>query len=97
MNWMELLLRWIVSGVIAYGIWSIASVVYFLITFDPRNYILIMRVRSEIDNLKKEKEKERTIKDKLLNVVSTFLWPWGIIMLTSATVRVIQELERRTK
>lgn len=97
MNWMELLLRWIVSGVIAYGVWLIASAVYFIVTFDPKDYVLIMRVRSEIDNLKKEKEKERTIKDKLVNAVSTFIWPWWIIMLTSATVRIIQELERRTK
>jgi hypothetical protein len=89
MNLEAFLVQWIKSGLIAWAVWLIVSMVY-IAAATKCDLVKINRIREDEDEEETDFRKLQLMY-KLVVVLRTIIWPWGLV---DRSVAVVREVER---
>lgn len=89
MNLETFLVQWIKSGLIAWAVWFIVTLVY-IVAATKCDLVKINRICENEDEDETDFRKLQ-LKYKLAVVLRTIIWPWGLV---DRSVAVVREVER---
>lgn len=89
MNLEAFLVQWIKSGLIAWAVWFVETIVY-IAAATKCDLVKINRIREDEDEEETDFRKLK-MKHILAVVLRTIIWPWGLV---DRSVAVVREVER---
>jgi hypothetical protein len=85
---MELCIEWIKAGLIGWGVWFIAAIIWTLIA-TKGNPGLIDRLTKNVDG---PKYRDLPIEHQIRIVLRILLWPWGLLECSQILNRELKKV-----